>query len=106
MKIKKVCVSAISIVVHHSTLQCKELQGQLLDPGTPLVDSTDVTLVDKDANSILPSGVRLVSGNLAMQVAPPGKMGCIWISRYLVIAKFASTSKDCQRHIGPMVLIP
>ena len=63
MKIKKVCVSAISIVVHHSTLQCKELQGQLLDPGTPLVDSTDMTLVDKDANSILPSGVRLIPGN-------------------------------------------
>ena len=73
--LKSCCVRHI----YRGASQCKELQGQLLDPGTPLVDSTDMTLVDKDANSILPSGVRLIPGNLAMQVAPPGKMGCIWI---------------------------
>ena len=43
-----------------------------------LVDLTDVSLVDEDANPILADHTnRAIPGNLEMQVAPPGDQ--IWI---------------------------
>ena len=40
---------------------------------TPCADLTDVTLADKDINSIPSYDVnRAILGNVAMQVAPPG----------------------------------
>ena len=43
-----------------------------------LVDLTDVSLVDEDANPVLADHTnRAIPGNLEMQVAPPGDQ--IWI---------------------------
>ena len=60
---------------------------------TPFADLTDVTLADKDINSILTDNAnRAIQGNVAMQVTQPGWKMCNKCKWCHLVAKFGTNA--------------